>query len=304
MADTHTNEIIHSINPVGDTAFPFLTLEIESRECFPPNLGFKVMHWHEEVQFILVLKGIVHIQTVNHSCDLKAGEAIFINKGVLHQITEKLDCHYRSFIFPEYFFTFYSGSSMAENNVLPLTNSPSLPLIIFKSTELWQTLVLTMLSELNQLVNSKDNIKFYEYQLSIRLVNIWFTIISNIEIPSLELSKINNSKQERMQTFLSFINTHFEKNISLNDISKSAHVSRAECNRCFKSILQTTPYKYLLGYRLNKSIELLKTTDYSITEIACMIGFNHTSHYIKYFKQKMMMTPLEFRRALSSSSSK
>jgi quercetin dioxygenase-like cupin family protein len=61
------------------------------------------MHWHEEVQFILLLKGIVHIQTVNHSCDLKAGEAIFINKGVLHQITEKLDCHYRSFIFSEYF---------------------------------------------------------------------------------------------------------------------------------------------------------------------------------------------------------
>ncbi|WP_353095628.1 helix-turn-helix transcriptional regulator [Tissierella praeacuta] len=193
---------------------------------------------------------------------------------------------------------------MAENNVLPFTNSSSLPLIVFKSTETWQTLILTMLSELSQLVNSKYNIKFYEYQISIRLVNIWFTIISNVEIPSSELSKVNSRKQERMQTFLSFINTSFEKNISLEDISKSAHVSKAECIRCFKSILQTTPYKYLLGYRLNKSIELLKTTDYSITEIAYMIGFNHTSHYIKYFKQKMMMTPLEFRRYLSSSSSK
>ncbi|WP_353095629.1 hypothetical protein [Tissierella praeacuta] len=81
MTDIYTDEIIHSINPLGDTAFPFLTLEIESRECFPLNLGFKAMHWHEEVQFVLVLKGIVHIQTVNYSCDLKAGEAIFINKG-------------------------------------------------------------------------------------------------------------------------------------------------------------------------------------------------------------------------------
>lgn len=295
----NTKHFLHSINPLLDTAFPFLTLKIENKECFPPNLGFRIMHWHEDLQFVLILKGKAHFQTIGQSFDLNSGEAVFINKGVLHQTIPEIDCQYRSFIFPEYFLTFYSGSFMEQKNVLPITENSSLPIIVFHSKELWQKQVVSILSDLNRLVVDKDSLYFYEYTVLIKLVSIWLTIISNIEMPTYKCPKSNIFKQERMRTFLSFINQHFEEDISLEDIARSANVSKTECIRCFKSVLQNTPYEYLLNYRLTKSIELLKSTDYSITKIAYMNGFKHTSHYIKYFKKKMKMTPLEYRRALS-----
>lgn len=291
---------VHSQNPFWNTSFPFLILEVENEKCYPQNLGFRIMHWHEDVQFILILKGQAHFRTVSQSFDLNSGEAVFINKGVLHQTIPELNCHYRSFIFPEYFLTFYPGSVMAQQNVLPITESPSLPTIAFHSSEPWQEQVLCMLKDLNQLVVEKGILKFYEYRVLIKLVSIWMIIISNVVIPEYKLPKSNICKQERMRTFLTFIHQHYGEDITLKDIAESANVSKTECIRCFTKVLQTTPYEYLLNFRLSKSIELLKSTNDSITTIAYRSGFKHSSYYTKYFKEKMKVTPSEYRRTRPS----
>jgi len=43
--------------------------------------------------------------------------------------------------------------------------------------------------------------------------------------------------------------------------------------------LHTTPIEYLCNYRIEQSIELLNNTDYSITDIAGMVGFHSASIY-------------------------
>ncbi|WP_077610306.1 AraC family transcriptional regulator [Clostridium sp. Marseille-P2415] len=293
----NSNWYVHSVNPLQDTGFPFLTLKIENTECFPPNFGFKKMHWHEDIQFIFILKGKARFQTTGSSMDLNEGEAVFINKGVLHKTEPQMGCHYRSFIFPESFLTFYPGSFMAKNNVLPITNNAALPMIVFKPSKQWQKQIISLLSQLDQLAEKRENVEFYEYTVLVKLVSIWLKIIANIKVPCTDLPKSDFSRQERMRSFLSFLEHNFDRSLSLEDIAGSAHVSKTECIRCFKSILQTTPYEYLMKLRLTKSIELLKNTDDTVTQIAYMTGFNSTSHYIKYFKEEMKMTPLKYRKA-------
>lgn len=291
------NDYVHSQNPLWNTSFPFLTLEVENKICSPKNLGFRMMHWHEDVQFILILKGQAHFRTVSHSFDLNAGEAVFINKEVLHQTIPEPNCHYRSFIFPEYFLMFYPGSIMAQQDVLPITGNPSIPAIAFRALKPWHKKILCMLRDLNQLVIKKDTTKFYEYEVLTKLVNLWLIIISNIETATMKLPKSDICRQERMRAFLAFIHQHYADDITLDDIAKSANVSKTECIRCFSKILQITPYEYLLNYRLTKSIELLKRSDDSITTVAYKSGFKHSSYYAKYFKQIMKMTPSDYRKS-------
>lgn len=213
--------IVHSTNPLESTSFPFLTLEIKNENCFPSNLGFRKIHWHEELQFIYVLEGVIKIKTINESIELKKGEAIFINKGVLHETTEKSDCHYRSFIFHEKFLTFYSGSFMEKNNVLPITNNFAIHSIVFKPTKQWKMEVLKILEELNKLEKNKLNEENYEYKVSMKLINIWFFIISNIDIEEVKSSATNNVKYNRVRKFLSYISLNYENDISLKDIAES-----------------------------------------------------------------------------------
>ncbi|WP_353956653.1 cupin domain-containing protein [Allocoprobacillus halotolerans] len=58
------------------------------------------MHWHEDIQITYVIHGTIQVQTLDHSLEVQVGQAIFINKKILHQITEIKDTHYRSFLFP------------------------------------------------------------------------------------------------------------------------------------------------------------------------------------------------------------
>lgn len=98
-----------------------------------------------------------------------------------------------------------------------------------------------------------------------------------------------------MKKFLGYIAKHYMEEISLENLACAANVSKSECLRCFKQSLKTTPYKYLMNFRLEKAAELLKETSNSITEIAIMTGFNQSSYFGKCFKLKTGYAPKEYR---------
>lgn len=103
-------DFINSVNLNINTDFPYLVLDVINDKSYPRNPGFQVMHWHEDLQFIYVLNGIIEVRTLDNAIRVQAGEAIFINKNVVHMVSRLGDCHYNSFIFPAYFLEFYPGS--------------------------------------------------------------------------------------------------------------------------------------------------------------------------------------------------
>ena len=65
----------------------------------------------------------------------------------------------------------------------------------------------------------------------------------------------------------------------------------------FKKSLKMSPYDYLINYRINESMKLLKNSSLSILDISENVGFNNVSHYIQIFKKKTGQTPLEYRNS-------
>ena len=115
---------IYSHNPHDGGDFPLLVLDVASQVCTPSNEGFRVLHWHEEVQFIFVLQGVIHTQVYDEGLDLCAGECLFINRMVPHKTTEKEDCRYHSFLIPERMLSFFPGSIMEKRDVHAILYHP------------------------------------------------------------------------------------------------------------------------------------------------------------------------------------
>ena len=90
--------------------FPILCWMYTNKKSVPRNPGFQVLHWHEDLQFVYVFEGNAELQTLEESVRFKAGEGVFLNKNVVHQIWQGAGCHYNSFLFPEQFLKFYPGS--------------------------------------------------------------------------------------------------------------------------------------------------------------------------------------------------
>lgn len=87
-------EYINSINLNANTDFPYLVLDVINEHSYPRKPGFHVMHWHEDLQFIYVKSGKIKLITLDGSVQTAAGEAVFINKNVVHQIQQIEDCQY------------------------------------------------------------------------------------------------------------------------------------------------------------------------------------------------------------------
>lgn len=286
---------LHEAIQYPDEAFPYIMYTHTNHGSIPEGRGVNDLHWHEELQITLVTNGKLTIQINGIDYDLETGHAIFINKSVLHVVTHLThDGQYVSFNFPEKLLAFYSDSAMEKSYVLPYTNSFLLSLE-FKGDAEWQKQILQILWYLKKEFEIKKNWG-WQYEISIKTVQLWLILISNISLSSDESSKHNRLQQERLQLMLSFIHQNYTDNITLKEIAEAAHLSVSECTRSFKKSIHMTPYYYLVKYRIKRSCELLESTEYTITEIARRVGFNHVNHFIQSFKKHRDITPKEFRK--------
>ena len=284
------NKYINSVNLNLHTDFPYLVLNVENDTSYPRNPGFRVMHWHEDLQFIYVISGTICVKTLEEEEILSAGEGIFINKNVVH-LVDKIDtCKYKSFLFPDYFLSFYQ-SSPAEKLTHDITDNASVTLTVLYDKKEWCRKVLDILRELVVIEeNEKDDL--YSYEVLSRLSSLWLVMLRNL---SRTEQMPENVTSIRTRKFLQFIAAHYSEDVTLDELAGSAGVSKSECLRCFKTALQTTPYKYLMDYRLSKAARLLKETDLPVSEIAIQTGFNGQSYFGKCFKEKMNLSPSEYR---------
>lgn len=122
---------INSVNLNQNTDFPYLVLNVINGNSYPRNPGFRVMHWHEDIQFIYVLDGEIDVVTLEKRTTLHKGEGFFINKNVVHLIDKVDVCHYNSFIFPDYFLRFYTGSPAEPivNQIIGREDFPVFPIL-------------------------------------------------------------------------------------------------------------------------------------------------------------------------------
>ena len=239
-----------------------------------------------------MLEGEIEVVTLESRTTLHKGDGIFINKNIVHLVDKVDACHYNSFIFPDYFLRFYVGSP-AEQIVSQIIVREDFP--VFPIPNINENLsVLHTLKKLSSLEQNKTFL--YPYEVLSTLSTLWLEFYRVVHISEKENHKKNSQISNRMAIFLQYIELHYKENITLEMLAKSANVSKSECLRCFKSTLQTTPYKYLIEYRLSKAAELLKNTDMLIENIASDVGFIHVSHFGKCFREKTGFSPSKYRK--------
>lgn len=275
--------------------FPFVMFTVTQERCTPPGPGYRYLHWHEDLQFTVVTKGSVSIMVNGTTYELHANQAIFINRGLLH-MTNRIsdDGEYVSFNFSSKLLSILNGSYLEADFVHKFTMNYNLPAIAMTSETPWQNSIISMLSDLRNFCLS-ETVYAKDYEISLRLGSIWLMFIRHVKDHIQISSKAFVRKQESMQTMLSFIHENFMQDLSLADIYKTVHISQAECCRLFKHFLNTSPYEYLITYRIHKAMDLLNETSLPVTEVSTRSGFNDCSHFIQQFKRFTGRTPKAYR---------
>ncbi|MBD0380002.1 AraC family transcriptional regulator [Paenibacillus sedimenti] len=87
------------------------------------------------------------------------------------------------------------------------------------------------------------------------------------------------------------------KKITLDDLAEYHNFNKYHLAREFKKYTGYSPNEYLTNVRLSLAKDMLKYSRLSIGQIAEHAGYNQTSFFIKTFKQREGMTPLDFRKS-------
>ncbi len=98
-----------------------------------------------------------------------------------------------------------------------------------------------------------------------------------------------------------YLDTHYCHKALLGDFCQEYHYSLQYVSRKFKQETGFTASEYLQKKRLEKSCELLISSDLSIQEIAHQIGYEDTRFFNQLFQKKLQMSPREFRKMSGNS---
>lgn len=275
------------------------------------------LHWHYECEFFVARGGSVEVQLGHQSIELHPNDGIFICGNVLHafrQLNEKEVCECPNIVFSTDLIAPHS-SIIYQKYVFPFLADQQIPYVILRASEHWHQPILSMLDHifalLQQFGSESEYGKFpflnfniesltssgFEMQVQCLLSEIWQTLIQHRNVlPRVAQDRQEFQHQLRIQSMISYIQQNYMHSVTLQDISKSANISKSEAARCFHTYMKCSPIEYLLQYRLEAAQKLLHETSLSIHLICLECGFNSCSYFIKMFKRKVGMTPNAYRK--------
>ncbi len=254
-------------------------------------------HWHEEIEFGIVRKGTVQFTIYNGQegfCkELHPGDGIFLNSGCLHSARALVpDTVIAELALPVTFFQ-KPFESTAHQIVQPVTESEITDIALKEATPDDQPL----LSGIQEICSITDRETGYELHFIETVCKIWRLLTIRIlhDKQTGRIPAANKVQEQRMKQLLLFIHGHYSEQISIDDIAKSASISRTECFRCFHAIIKKSPSEYLTEYRLSMASMMLANTDRTLSDISCSCGFNSPSYFGKLFREQCGTSPKKYR---------
>ncbi len=101
----------------------------------------------------------------------------------------------------------------------------------------------------------------------------------------------SNVPNAPMQRVIEYIHYNLAQQLTIAELSFIANLSPYHFSRTFKQATGMAPHQYVLHIRIDHAKELLLQGNLSIAEVATRVGFFDQSHFTRYFKRIVGITP-------------
>jgi AraC-like DNA-binding protein len=127
--------------------------------------------------------------------------------------------------------------------------------------------------------------------------DFYFWFMQLIENTFEELSKMENNPTKTVVALIEkVIMTNLEEDLSLEFIAEKVFLSPKYISRIFKEEKGINITQFITDSKLKKAAKLLIETNISLDELIKQIGFSSSNYFIKKFKEKYSITPVQYRR--------
>ena len=252
-------------------------------------------HIHDYYEIVYVYSGKGTIFIDDHFYDMRQGDVFLIPSDTIHHAMPDKDEPVTStiiFFSPTLIYNiliddFFSFLNLFEMAKKVKSYKTSLPLENQKKME-EQLLNIDQEMQKNEL-GSKHASLLIVHQIILEIYRVHMDTKQH-------LMETNTYGPDWVKEILAYINNHLSHSLTLTELASQALVSTSHFSRVFKQTTGMGLTVYLNSKRVIKAKELLVETNYSVSHIAEICGFESMTHFHRIFKKYIDRTPASFRK--------
>lgn len=113
----------------------------------------------------------------------------------------------------------------------------------------------------------------------------------------------NSNESKRLpvlDSVLDYIHKNCSEDLTNEMLANKFNYNPCYLNRIFKEYTGKTLHDYIISYKISTAVQMIKTTDMSVSEISAVLGFKNYSHFSYVFKKRKKISPLHFRNNINN----
>lgn len=257
---------------IADREFPVQIFENKIRQvgtyCFE--------HWHEHIEMHFVLEGNAILYCNHKPVAMQEGNLIIINSNELHKAVSKTP------IFNALVIIFEMDNFSKE---------------IVNHNMIFQTLIESdeYIQELLRAIHKEETDKNLGYKLAVKgkIYELLTYLMRYYVVESISNKEHirRNKNLKRLNTVFQYIQNNYTKPLSNIELAKLIHLSEYRFCHLFKESIGQSPLAYINEVRLKKAYRLLQQKEFTVSEVASMVGFQDFNNFGRLFRKKYGFSP-------------
>lgn len=230
-------------------------------------------HWHQSIELSFTMRGkIDHFIIEGLDYQTHPGEILVINTQIVHSIqniNNKQTDLMLTILFP---YSLVSSMFPEINHYLIVLKNVSE--LAFNQLSQYYHLQ-TLLSQMTT-ISLNNSGTFKNLELTILSYQVLEILLKYFLEPRDNNSRLSDNLiiTGHLRNALDFIQTHYQEQISLQDIANNCHLARQYLQKIFRQNMGITLGKYLKKYRAQKAYHELCNSSHTLTTIASNTGFS------------------------------
>jgi xylan 1,4-beta-xylosidase len=262
---------------------------------FVHNQSYIPLHWHKEIEILLVLSGCAHLAIGQMRFDAKEGDVVIVNCNEIHSTSTndeepliimglQIDPEFCGVLLPDIARIWFRNCSFLEGG----QGQAALDWMrYYLARILWETIEM-------------DEGYQVALQGMVYLIISYLTRNCRQNLAGAESLDIARDEFRGLRPILDYIDSHYSEKLSMQGIAVSRSMSHYYLSHLFKAQVGVSFGEYVNSIRIAKALDLLAYSDQKIIDIIYTCGFSGPEFFYKTFKGKQHCTPLEYRQRYRS----
>lgn len=252
-------------------------------------------HFHNEYEIYYLIDGTRYYFIDNQTYHIKKGSLVVINRQVIHKTSDTNNPYHNRILL-----------EINESPISPKISAHighSLKEIFEKHSGIYElndderSYVESLLSSMIQEFKGKK--VNFESMVLMKLTEL-IIFIQRYQKSNGELIDpyMTTSKHKKVHDVANYILGDVGTEVNLSFLAEHFYISKCYLSRIFKEITGFTVNEYINVNRVKRAQELLIHSDYNITEIAEMTGYESITYFERIFKRYTETSPLKYRKKM------